>query len=58
MLYCVALFCVVVGCAELCCMMVFCLALVSVWFWTGLDLIVLDWIVLSCSVTCILSGVV
>ena len=50
-LYCVALFCVVVSCVDLCCMMVFGIAPFSVWYWTGLDLIVLDWIVSSCRVT-------
>ena len=51
--YCIvcALFCVVVGRAELYSMMAFCLALYSVWYWIGLDLIVLHCLVLSCSFT-------
>ena len=44
---------VMVNCVVLCCMMVFCLAVYIVWSGTGLDLILLDWIVLSCSATCL-----
>ena len=47
--YCAALFYVVVNRSELCCMTVFCLALYSARYGLGLDVIVLSWIVLSCS---------
>ena len=47
-LFCADLFCVVVNCAELYIMVACCLVLYNVWYWIGLDLIVLDWLVLSC----------